>query len=86
MEPCIESASCPLDDFEGSEEEPCLLVCCLNSQLAAKLFKHTMQTSKQSEMDVSLILQCLIKQCIDDESVSKNHHPKLPLYYNLYYS
>ena len=37
----MRTAKYPLDDMESKEDEPCLLGSCPTTQLAVKLFRHT---------------------------------------------
>ena len=61
-------ATFPLDDMEGEKDAPCLLVSCPTTQLAEKLFQHTMRTV--GEIDVETAIESLIRQKIGDQTVS----------------
>ena len=68
MDQVMSSATYPLDNFKGSDKEPCVLVMSPNPQFAVKLFEHTMRTSKRS--DVVKIVMSFTRQKIKDQTVS----------------
>ena len=59
----------PLDDMEGEEDEPCLLGSCPTTQLAVKLFRHTMLHTP-GEISAVDTMRSLVLQNIGDETVS----------------
>ena len=63
------TATYPLEDLEGTDIDPCLVVTSPNTQLALKLFQHTMKTLGKIE-DVERCVHSLVKQGISDLTVS----------------
>ena len=59
----------PLDDMEREEDEPFLLGSCLTTQLAVKLFRHTMLHTP-GEFSAIDTMRSLVLQNIGDETVS----------------
>ena len=58
----------PLDDLQGEEGQPCLLVECPTLSLAVKLFQHTMSTL--GELEIETTVEGLVEQKIGDSMVS----------------
>ena len=58
----------PLDDLQGEEGQPCLLVECPTLSLAMKLFQHTMSTL--GELEIETTVEGLVEQKIGDSMVS----------------
>ena len=59
----------PLDDMKGEEDEPCLLGGSPTTQLAAKLFRHTVLHTP-GEINVIKTIESLVLQKIGDQTVS----------------
>ena len=70
----MDTASYPLEDLEGTHDNPCLVVTSPNTQLALKLFQHTMKTLGKIE-DVKSCVHSLVKQGISDLIVSNSYFP-----------
>jgi hypothetical protein len=68
LEQIMSSASYPLEDLMGSADDPCLMVTSPNSQLALKLFQHTLQTL--GKIDVEPSMRSLVKQGISDRTLA----------------
>ena len=64
----ITAAKFPLEDLKGSRNNPCLLVTSPTTQLAVKLFQHTVQTMGKIEIDKTV--RSLVQQNIGDRKVS----------------
>ena len=70
----MRKANYPLEDLKGASDDPCLLVTSPNTQLALKLFQHTMKTLEKID-DVESCVHSLVKQGISDLTVSNSHSP-----------
>ena len=68
------TATYPLEDLEGTQNDPCLVVTSPNTQLALKLFQHTMKTLGKIE-DVEACVDSLAEQGISDLTVSNSYFP-----------
>ena len=62
------AATFPLDDLQGEEGQPCLMVQCPTLSLAMKLFQHTMSTL--GEFEIETTVDGLVEQKIGDSMVS----------------
>ena len=68
LEQIMKAATFPLEDLQGNKDNPCLLVTSPTTQLAVKLFKHTVQSL--GKIDSEKTIRSLCKQRIADEPVS----------------
>ena len=62
------AATFPLDDLQGGEGQPCLMVQCQTQSLAVKLLQHTMSTLGEFEIETTVYR--LVEQKIGDSLVS----------------
>ena len=64
----MSTATYPLEDMDGNSDEPCVLVTSPNTQLAIKLFQHSMKTL--GKIDAKDMVVSLVDQGIGDQTVS----------------